>query len=53
MHNKKEDRWGFEPAKMHWTFYSITNAFQMIFDTLSNFICHDGLFNHNSVHQTP
>ena len=41
MHNKKKDRCGFEPAKMYWTFYSITNAFQMIFDAKSNFICYE------------
>ena len=42
MHNKKKVRCGFEPAKMHWDFYSITNAFQMIFDAISNFICYEG-----------
>ena len=32
--------WGFEPAKMHWDIYSITNAFQIIFYAISNFICY-------------
>ena len=27
---------------MHWDIYSIFNAFQMIFDAISNFICYEG-----------
>ena len=41
---KKKAQCGFEPTKMHWAFYRITNAFQMIFDALSNFICYEGSF---------
>ena len=44
MHYKKKAQCGFEPAKMHWAFYRFTNAFQMIFDALSNFICYEGSF---------
>ena len=44
MHYKKKAQCGFEPAKMHWAFYRFTNAFQMIFDELWNFICYEGSF---------
>ena len=33
------------PSKIRWAFYSITNTFQIIFDALSNFICYEGIFN--------
>ena len=45
MHYKKKAQCGFEPIKMHWTFYRSTNAFQMISDALSNFICYEGSYN--------
>ena len=45
MQYKKKAQCGFEPAKMHWAFCRFTNAFQMIFDALSNFICYEGSFN--------
>ena len=44
MHYKKKTQCGFKPAKMHWAFYRFTNAFQMIFDALSYFICYEGCF---------
>ena len=43
MHYKKKAQCGFESAKMYWAFNRLTNAFQMIFDALSNFICYKGI----------
>ena len=39
--NKKKFFCGLEPVNMYWDFYSIINAFQMILDTISNFIYYE------------
>ena len=40
--NEKKFFCGFEPAKMHWAFLRVTNAFQDESWDLSNFTCYEG-----------